>query len=160
MSRLFAVLFLGLFLALPQTTRAADDPLKSLSWLSGQWVGREGATRTEQHFTKPAGGVILGMRRSLSTNRGTDTEFIRISLEADGSVIYYGQPLGSPTIIPYTLVEKGENMAIFANTAHDYPQRIVFNRYGTNIVAALEGPDGNGGVRRFRWTWKRAGDAP
>ncbi|MFV3128274.1 DUF6265 family protein [Niveispirillum sp. KHB5.9] len=155
-----SVLLLGLILALPQAGHASNDPLKSLLWLSGQWVGREGPTRTEQHFMKPGDGVMLGMRRSMSPSRGADTEFMRIVAQPDGSVIYYGQPLGSREVIPYTLIESGNNMAVFANTEHGYPQRIVFNRYGGNVVAALEGPDGNGGVRRFRWTWKRAGDAP
>lgn len=158
--RLSALLLLGLILALSQPGHAANDPLKSLTWLSGQWVGREGPTRTEQHFMKPGDGVMLGMRRSMSPSRGADTEFMRIVAEPDGSVIYYGQPLGSSAVIPYRLIESGDNMAVFANTDIGYPQRIVFNRYGGNVVAALEGPDGNGGVRRFRWTWKRAGDAP
>lgn len=160
MSRLFAVLFVVLtaFAAIP--AHAADDPLKQLAWLSGQWVGREGNSRTEQHFMKPSGGVMLGMRRSLSTSRGTDTEFIRIVAEADGTVVYYGQPLGLANVMPFKLVESGPNTATFVNTSIDYPQRIVFNRYGGVMVAALEGPDGRGGVRRFGWTWKRAGEAP
>lgn len=160
MSRLFAVLFVVLTTLAAIPAHAADDPLKQLAWLSGQWAGREGNARTEQHFMKPAGGVMLGMRRSLSTNRGTDTEFIRIVAEPDGSVVYYGQPLGLANVMPFKLVESGPNTATFVNTSIDYPQRIVFNRYGGVMVAALEGPDGHGGVRRFGWTWKRAGDAP
>lgn len=159
-SRVSALLLLGLLVALPPSGQAANDPLKSLTWLSGQWVGREGPTRTEQHFMQPGDGVMLGMRRSMSPSRGADTEFMRIVAEPDGSVTYYGQPLGSNDVIAYKLIESGDNMAVFANTDIAYPQRIVFNRYGGNVVAALEGPDGNGGVRRFRWTWQRAGDAP
>lgn len=158
--RLSALLLLGLLMALPRSGQASSDPLKSLYWLSGQWVGRDGPTRTEQHFMKPGDGVMLGMRRSMSPSRGADTEFMRIVAESDGTITYYGQPLGSNAIIPYKLVESGDNMAVFANTDITYPQRIVFTRYGGNVVAALEGPDGNGGIRRFRWTWKRAGDAP
>ncbi|MFY8094952.1 MAG: DUF6265 family protein [Niveispirillum sp.] len=159
-SRLSGLLLLGLLMALPQAGQAANDPLKSLNWLAGQWVGRDGPTRTEQHFMKPGDGVMLGMRRSMSPVRGADTEFMRIVAEPDGSVVYYGQPMGSDSVIPYKLIESGDNMAVFANTDIAYPQRIVFNRYGGNVVAALEGPDGNGGIRRFRWTWQRAGDAP
>lgn len=159
MSRLFAVLLLTLCMAAPAQARA-DDPLKSLSWLSGQWIGRDGVTRAEEHFMKPAGGVMLGMRRSLSTSRPVDIEFIRIVAEPDGRIVYYAQPLGSPHVVGFTLVESGDNMVVFANPDHHYPQRIVYNRYGRNVVAAMEGPDGKGGVRRYRWTWRLAGDAP
>ena len=160
MSRLFALILLAAAAAMPQTSLAKEDPLTSLSWLSGQWIGRQGPSQAEEHFMKPAGGVMLGMRRSLSTSRPADTEFIRIVAEADGRIVYYAQPLGSPTIVPFTLVESGENMVVFANPEHDYPQRIVYNRYGRNVVAAIEGPDGRGGIRRYRWTWQLAGDAP
>ena len=159
-TRLSALLLLGLLVLSPQPGRAANDPLKSLTWLSGQWVGNDGPTRNEQHFMKPGDGVMLGMRRSMSPRRGADTEFMRIVAEPNGSIVYYGQPMGISTVVGYKLVESGDNMAVFASNEVAYPQRITFNRYGNNVVVAFEGPDGNGGTRSFRWTWKRAGDAP
>lgn len=160
MSRPLALLLLAFTLALPLSARASDNPLDALTWLSGQWVGREGANRTEEHFMKPGGGVMLGMRRSLSTTRPPDLEFIRIVAEPDGRIVYYAQPLGHPNVVPFTMIESSDDSVVFANTSHDFPQRILYNRFGNQMVATIEGPDGNGGVRRFRWTWKRAGKAP
>ncbi|MFV3074119.1 DUF6265 family protein [Niveispirillum fermenti] len=158
MVRRFVAALALLALSLPVQGGAGAD-IETLSWLSGQWLRVDGDKRWEEHYMRPAGGVIVGMSRSVRPGRPPSVEFIRIAPGADGRLTYHAHPLGqAPAGFP--LVEQGPGLAVFANPAHDFPQRITYRLMGDELTATIEGPDGDAGMRRASWTWRRAGPAP
>jgi hypothetical protein len=137
----------------------ATEPLESLSWLSGQWLGGEGGKRSEEHYMRPAGGVMMGMSRTLRPGRTPEAEFIRIEADSDGGIAYHAFPKGqAPTRFP--LVENGPNFAVFANPEHDFPQKITYRRQGEILTATIEGSGKDGAVRHLSWSWRFVGEAP
>lgn len=157
MMRASALLSLLLLLSLP--VRGEPVTVEQLSWLSGQWLGQEGERRMEEHYMRPAGGVIVGMSRTVRPGREPEVEFIRIAPGPDGQLAYHAHPLGqSPARFP--LVESGPGLAVFANPAHDFPQKITYRRTGDRLSATIEGPGKDGKPKQFGWSWTWAGAAP
>jgi hypothetical protein len=101
----------------------------------------------------PRGGVMLAMNRSLRQG-AADFEFLRIA-EVDGKLTYFASPRGrSP--VAFTAVETSAQRVVFENTAHDFPQRIVYWRDGDALVARIEGPGPGGKPRGIQWKFVRA----
>ncbi len=69
-----------------------------LAWLAGQW-SREASERwTEESWTAPRGGVMLGHSRSGRGDSLRDFEFLRVQAGADGIPAYIAQPGGGAPV--------------------------------------------------------------
>jgi Domain of unknown function (DUF6265) len=128
---------------------ATRQRLDDLAWMAGSWVSREDGKVSEEHWTSPAGGLMLGVHRDVGGGK-TGFEFLRIE-ERGGKVTYLASPQGREAT-PFALVESAKQRAVFANPEHDFPQRILYWREGESLCAAIEGPM-NGETVSERWCW-------
>jgi len=136
-------------LALP--LGAADESLDELAWISGSWKGTAGGIRQEEIWTRPAGGLILGLHRDLFEGGGSFFEFLRIEQRDDG-IFYVAMPRARQgTDFRLTRLEDGR--AVFENPAHDFPQKIIYSREGNTLSARIEGAE-NGEQRSSSWSWE------
>jgi uncharacterized protein YfiM (DUF2279 family) len=131
-----------------------------MAWLEGHWVGTDGPIQMEEIWTSAAGGALVGLHKDVVARDGAPRmvsfEFLRIEAGADG-IAYVAQPGGqSPT--RFALVESATRRVVFANPAHDFPQRILYWLDDAGALhARVEGPKGGKTVGQ-EWTWtKRAG---
>jgi hypothetical protein len=122
-----------------------------LGWMSGQWRTEEGGRWTEESWSAPRGGVMLGYSRSGSGDRLREFEFLRIQAGADGVPAYVAQPGGRPPVAFRLTAHEGSS-ATFENPAHDFPQRIVYRRSGDSMVATISKLDGSNAMR---WIYRR-----
>jgi hypothetical protein len=99
---------------------------------------------TEQ-WTRPRAGMMLG---SGQTTRGDSTiEFEQTRVFRRGrALVYAAQPSGqAPT--EFVADMPSDTLIVFANAAHDFPQRVIYRRRGTDsLLARIEGS--RGGVTR------------
>jgi hypothetical protein len=126
-------------LLLAACASAQANPFAAIDWLGGCWAqtGRE-AGSVEQ-WMAPAGGLMLGMARTLKNGRVVEFEFMQIRADADGKLSYVAQPQGRPPT-EFGLLRQGEAEAVFENPAHDFPQRVIYRREGADrLVARIEG---------------------
>ena len=130
----------------------AVNPVESLGWLSGTWVSDEGGRWTEEHWSAPQGGMMIGYSRSGEGARLREFEYVRIAPDAAGAVVYHASPQGGSTVV-FPLVASGTGTATFENRAHDYPQRIVYRREGDRLTATISAADGS---KPRRWSFRRA----
>jgi len=145
---------LALLLAVPAAAQLAGNRLEDLGWLAGSWEGEGGDVRTEEHYTHPAGGMILGMHRTVRTGKPAFWEHIRI-VEEGGAILYLASPLGAaPT--PFRLVEMAPGRAVFENPDNDFPRTITYVRQGDRLTCTIAGQDGAGAES---WTWKHVSAA-
>jgi hypothetical protein len=145
MKRLTLLLALTFTLAFPL---AAETKLADLSWISGTWTATIDGTTMEEHWTTPAGGLLLGVHRDITPKR-TSFEFLRIAETKDG-IAYIAQPGGRPATT-FLLAEASENRVVFANPAHDFPKRIIYWLHEGQLCARVEGDGGAG----EQWCWSR-----
>jgi hypothetical protein len=111
-------------------------------WLVGEWCRAEGNRQSIEYWVEPAGGLMLGLSRSVQGSDKTEFEFLRIE-QRKNDLVYVAQPQGRPGV-DFARVDGGENWIRFENTAHDFPQRIDYRRTGNDLVAEISGP-GQGG---------------
>jgi hypothetical protein len=140
-------------LTLPLMALLAGAPaVDALAWMAGTWQGRDAdGTEMEEAWLAPRGGTLLGVHRDVAGGKTVSFEFLRIAVEPEG-VVYWASPQGRPAT-PFKLAEAGPRRAVFANPAHDFPQRILYwiDEKGA-MHARIEG-DGPPGA--MEWTWTR-----
>jgi Domain of unknown function (DUF6265) len=155
LSPVTASIVLAVLFVAPAGAAEKGSPTRSLadlSWMAGSWANNDGGKVSEEHWTKPAGGLMLGVHRDTGGAR-TAFEFLRIE-ESSGKITYLASPQGQPAT-PFELVESAAQRALFANPKHDFPQRILYWREGASLCAAVEGPM-NGETVSERWCWQPA----
>jgi len=122
-----------------------------LGWMSGRWQTPPGETWTEEAWSAPRAGIMLGYGRSGQGERLRDWEFVRIEPGADGVPVYWGSPRGRPAV-GFRLTTNDAASATFENPAHDFPQRIRYARDGDTMVATISKMDGSNAMS---WTYRR-----
>jgi len=130
-----------LFLAVVASAFAAmSNDLEGLRFMEGDWRGESGKARIEEHWIEAAGGIMLGVSRTIVSGKTVAFEFLRIEAREDG-VFYVAQPNGRPgTDFKLTQVSAGE--AVFENPQHDHPKLIRYRLGDDTLVAEVEGDEG------------------
>lgn len=140
-------------IAMPAPATAVID---DLSWLAGAWVGTRGSQgqiSMEERWTPPLGGAMLAVSRTVSRDRMSAFEYLRI-VERDGGLVYVAQPNGgAPTdfVLTELSAESGTFRAVFDNPRHDYPKRIVYELSAEDGLSATIGFMKGGSPRRFEF---------
>lgn len=119
--------------------------LEQLSWMQGTWKMDTPEGVLQEQWT--VANDTLWQARSYMTSQTGDTLFQEtIDLKQTEGSIYYiptvpSQNGGKPVSFKATKASADE--AIFENSMHDFPQRIIYKRTSdTTIVAAVEGQEG------------------
>lgn len=134
-------------LAWPAAARQAaqGSQVDQLAWFTGCWAYTSPRVVIEEHWMKPAGGSMIGMSRTLRRGAAGDStiawEFIRIFARGV-DLVYAAQPHDQPQA-EFVSEKVGDGEVVFANPAHDYPQRIIYRRAGSDSLRArIEGRQG------------------
>lgn len=131
----------------PPPTSVAD-----LGWMSGRWESVSANGRwTEESWSAPRGGIMLGHSRSGSGDRVREFEFLRLHPGPDGVLAYHAQPGGRPATA-FRLTARDGTSATFENPDHDFPQRIRYVRTGDTMVATISRLNGSNAMS---WTYHR-----
>jgi hypothetical protein len=113
--------------------RAAD-----LAFLAGCWRAEVAGRVVEEQWMAPAGGVLVGMGRTVAGEKVEQHEFLLVREQPDG-VFYIASPSGQATA-SFKLVTLNQDEAVFENPAHDFPTRIRYRRVGPDALhARIEG---------------------
>ena len=142
-------------------TASANAPaatVAQLRWLAGCWELRTPTRLTQESWIAPAGGLMLGVSRTVVRDVAREFEFLRIELR-DGVPAYVAQPGGGPaTAFRATFVS--DTAARFENPQHDFPQGIAYRRVGSDsLIASIDGPEG-GAPRTIAFPMRRVSCAP
>lgn len=129
------------FSAMPANNAEAAPTIDSFAWLAGCWersVPERKLVITEQ-WMKPAGGTIHGMSRTVADGRTTDWEYLRIAPQGQG-LAYIAKPKANAEETAFALKSVNAAEAVFENLQHDFPQRIMYRRQGSDsLTARIEG---------------------
>jgi len=142
------VVVVALMAALPQ-----QNPLERVRWLAGCWEMQRNGRTTVEMWTRPNGPMMIG--GSSETAGGVVREYEHLRLTAEGdSIVYTALPSGqAQASFKGTASDTG---FVVENLQHDFPQRILYARRGTDsLIASIEGPGPNG-VRRISYPYRRA----
>ena len=120
--------------------QTAGFSIDKFGFMTGCWesTGSKERLGTEQ-WMKPAGGLMMGMGRTLSGGKAVDWEFMRIE-QRGGEVFFIAHPKANATETPFKLIRLDDGGAVFENPEHDFPQRVIYRltKEG-NLAARIEG---------------------
>ncbi|MDE2596939.1 MAG: hypothetical protein KGL44_08685 [Sphingomonadales bacterium] len=137
-------------LAITPAAAAQDKPAELPAWLAGAWEMQDGAAWSDEYWTLPRGGVMIGVARTGFASRLEMWETTRIVALPDGRLSYFAQPRGvAPT--EFTMALQGPDSIEFTNASNPFPQRIRYWRQGQLLVAEVSNIDGSGAVR---WSYR------
>ena len=122
-----------------QPAQAAPSDVSSLAWLAGCWQSDGAEPGSGESWMSPAGGTMFGMSRTVRGGKTVAFEFMELRALADGRLAFVAHPSGQEgATFPLVRLENGE--AVFENTGHDFPQRVVYGRDGASkLKARIEG---------------------
>ncbi len=129
------------------------------AWLAGCWVQSEGEVWTEECWTAPRAGIMLGSSR---TGEGENLQFW------ETMQLVLDQEIEDGPVLPMVLwaSPKGEQRTLFAwtpsdvpgvtftNAENDYPQKIHYWREGDLLKAEISMLDGTNAIS---WTYRVMG---
>ena len=131
------ILLVAAFAASPSS---ADD-LARVAWLANCWAAEGGEAGSGEQWSVPAGGVMLGMARTVKDGKTSSFEFMRIESE-DGRLVFTAQPQGGPPV-PFPAVEVTDSAVVFENPDNDFPQRVIYRLTEPGVLnARIEGTAG------------------
>jgi hypothetical protein len=147
-------LFTGLAALLAVAPLAAQEPAAVPSWMAGAWALSDGDRWTEEFWTHPRGGIMIGASRDGLGETLRTWEAIRIVRKADGTLAYIPTPNGGAPV-EFALIRQDARSIEFANSAHDFPQRIRYWREGDALHAEIALIDGS---RAIAWSYAPMGE--
>lgn len=109
-------------------------------WMAGCWSGQAGPMTFDEQWSKPASGSMMGMARTLKGGKVVFSEFMRID-ERNGAFVYTARIGTKMEPVGFTMVSLSDARVVFENTAHDFPQRIIYMRTADGLHARIEGTD-------------------
>lgn len=140
-------LFALLLLAAPAAAQEATLP----GWMAGCWAETKGDRWTEECWTAPRAGSMLGSGRTVRGEQLRNWEVMQILTGKDGRLAFWGAPQATNRTA-FTMVSQTASEIVFANPAHDYPQRIRYWREGAMLNAETALADGS---EAMRWRYTR-----
>jgi len=140
---------LTLFATLAAAPLAAQEPAAFPLWMAGAWTLSDGERWTEEFWTHPRGGLMIGASREGQGETLRTWEAIRILRKPDGTLAYIPMP-GGGAPVEFALVRQEAQSIEFANPAHDFPQRIRYWREGDRLHAEIALIDGS---RAVGWSY-------
>lgn len=137
-------------------TLASDDPaLADVAFMAGHWAtgASRSGDRVEEHWTTATAGAMFGVSRTIRGGETVFFEYVRIERTPEGA-FYIASP-GGKGETRFRLIESGGGRAVFENPEHDFPQRIIYERFADGLHARVEGTQ-RGQQRQEEWRYRRA----
>ncbi len=133
-----AVFVLGLCIGVSAQTKV--HKFEDLGWLSGCWESNNKAKHltVSEQWMKPAGGLMLGIGRTVKKEKAVDFEFMRIEQKGD-DIFFIAKPKQNKEETPFKLIKLTANEVVFENPDHDFPQRVIYKRQDSKLTGRIEG---------------------
>ena len=138
---------------------AEGSALALPAWMAGCWEQRSEGKWTEECWTAPRAGIMLGSGRSGTGGVLDSWEVMQIEKSpaddpAGSKLTFYGAPSGKVRT-PFHWVASSEKDVTFLNADHDFPQRIRYWREGRELVAEISL---KAGTKAQRWRYVPQGN--
>ncbi|HEY7671032.1 MAG TPA: DUF6265 family protein [Gammaproteobacteria bacterium] len=119
--------------------RANSASIADLAWLSGCWASEDAELGSGEQWMAPAGGTMFGVGRTVKAGTTVTFEFLEIRETPPGKLVYVARPSGqAEAAFPLQRIEP--RLVVFENSAHDFPQRVIYRLEGEGLLRArIEG---------------------
>jgi hypothetical protein len=136
------------------TTAASAASVADFEWLSGCWASDSGEAGSGEVWTRPAGGTLFGLSRTIKNGKTVAHEFMQIREVEPGQLAFIARPSGQAEAT-FKLLRSTKNELVFENPTHDFPQRVIYRlESAQRLMGRVEGKS-NGREQAFDYPMKR-----
>ncbi|MGD2070780.1 MAG: DUF6265 family protein [Gemmatimonadota bacterium] len=107
---------------------------EAVAWLAGCWSAASAGGVDEEVWMQPAGGVMVGMARSVRDGTVRGWEFLLLH-RLGGELTYSAQPSGQ-ALAHFRASRVEPDRVTFVNPEHDFPQALEYLRTGPDSLTA------------------------
>lgn len=107
---------------------------EAVAWLAGCWSAASAGGSDEEVWMRPAGGVMVGMARSVRDGIVRGWEFLLLH-RRDGELTYSAQPSGQ-ALAHFRASRVEPDRVTFVDPEHDFPQGLEYLRAGPDSLIA------------------------
>ncbi len=136
-----AVIFAAAAVVSAQAETTTLPKPDDFSWFTGCWelsIPENDMTITEM-WTKPAGGTLFGVSRTVAGGKTVSFEYVRMTF-GDRGVKYIVRHPSHAQEVAFDLIEHTNGSAVFQNLENDFPQWIIYKRSKSGgLDARIEG---------------------
>lgn len=135
-----------------------DHKLKQIGWMVGKWEMKTPEGTITEEWQQASDKQLTGI--SYMITQAGDTPFREsIKLNYEGDSLYYKPTVSNQNEgkeIQFSEKSIADNIVVFENKRHDFPQRIIYKRTSdSTIVATIEGEQG-GQTKKAEFAYTRA----
>lgn len=132
---------IGLTLAALLSGLAGAQSIDQLGFMSGCWAFTSGDRKTEEFWTKPSGGTMMGLSRTVAGGKTAFTEYTQIR-DVNGVLTMIVQLKLAATTTPFKLTKVSNTEAVFSSDL-EYPARVIYRRQKDgSLFGRTEGTEG------------------
>ena len=142
----------ALFPLAPDSGQSAAG-LQKVEWLTGCWEMASGGRTVEEHWLPPRGGTMINVGRTVREGKTIEHELVIIRPQ-DGRLAYEAHPSGQAPAV-FLSRELTDSLVVFENPAHDFPQRVAYERRGSDSALAWIEGTREGKTRRIEFPYRR-----
>lgn len=125
--------------------------IDKLDWMTGTWTQTRDGEVVQESWLGPRGKTMAAVNLT-TTARRSSFELLRIVEGSDGMALL-ASPDGRPPVV-FKVKELGDKRVVFENTAHDFPQRVLYWMEGDALRARIEG-EVAGRARGIEWRFTK-----
>jgi hypothetical protein len=164
--RVFGILFIGLLAFGSCNSEEGGTDLEtsksitieSVRFLEGTWVDRKtfGFKQPPQFVVEKWESYPDSLSGAGYSVTGTDTvlmEYISIQMIND-KLTYVARPKGQ-SMVSFTLISSGDGKFVFENKANDYPQKLTYQKKGSDSLAITLDGVANGIDRSITFKYEK-----
>ena len=148
-----AVLLLAAFLPIAPDFEPSAAGLEKVEWLTGCWEMASGGRTVEEHWLPPRGGTMINVGRTVREGKTIEHELVIIRTQ-DGRLAYEAHPSGQAPAV-FLARELTDSLVVFENPGHDFPQRVAYERRGSDSTLAWIEGTSEGKTRRIEFPYRR-----
>lgn len=151
MNRIGPAIVAMIFSAASGTTQSVG--IQQVAWLQGCWELALRDQIVEEQWLAPRGDSMVGVSRTVRGDKLVAYE-LTVIREQGNRLAYEAHPSGQPSAV-FLSRDVSESTVVFENPAHDFPQRIGYQRSDSNaLLAWIEGIQ-QGKPRRNEFAYRR-----
>ena len=114
----------------------------ALSWISGCWENSGEGRTTIERWGKATDNLMIGTSQTVKGTKSVAFEYLRIMSNANG-LAYIALPSDAKEPTAFPAIKVTANEAVFENSKHDFPQRIIYRLdKPDSLFARIEGKQG------------------
>ena len=132
----------------------AAPEISDLAWMVGNWqTDPNGRLVSDEHWAPAAGGIMIGMSRTVAGGKLASFESLRIEQRGE-AIFYVASVKGRCPATDFKLTQVTADEAVFENPEHDFPKRIIYRKKSaTEMVASI---DAGAGTKSEEYTFTRS----